>query len=85
MPNVCTVIVIICVTQSETSTAGILIEMYERSLPDDSTKFWACLRRAFPDALTNKQQYEACISNIAMVYIAGVRFAVHFRVHVSCR
>ena len=47
--------------------------MYEKDLPEESTKFWACLRRAFPDAKTDKHQHESCISNIAMVYMAGVR------------
>ena len=45
--------------------------MYARLLPEDSTAFWACLRRAFPDAMTDSKQYEQAVANVALVYAAG--------------
>ena len=51
--------------------AAFLEEMYSREMPEDSTAFWACLRRAFPDAMTDRAQYELAIANTGLVYAAG--------------
>lgn len=45
--------------------------MYARDLPEDSTAFWACLRRAFPTAMADAAEYEAAVANVALVYAAG--------------
>jgi hypothetical protein len=54
-----------------TPCAAILHEALQRELPDHSPAFWACLRRAFPDAATDARQYEKCLANVALVYFAG--------------
>ena len=48
-----------------------MAEMYARDLPEDSTAFWVCLRRAFPAAMTDAGEYEAAVANVALVYAAG--------------
>lgn len=46
--------------------------MYERPEPSqDNKSFWACLRRAYPDAMTDKEQYEGVVANSALIYGAG--------------
>jgi hypothetical protein len=51
--------------------AAILNEILERDVPDTSAAFWACLRRAFPDAKHDGVQYEKCLANVGLVYGAG--------------
>ena len=50
---------------------SLLSEIYARPLPEDSRALWACLRRAFPDAMQHAQQYEGALINAAMIYGAG--------------
>ena len=50
---------------------SVLEDIYERPLPDDSRALWACLRRAFPDAMQDARQYEGALINAAMIYGAG--------------
>ena len=58
--------------------AQIMAKSYVRPLPDDATAeadglpFWACLRRAYPDAMRDKKQYEDCMANFMLVYSAGL-------------
>jgi cytochrome P450 len=68
-----------CAARSHSSVtfhAEIVAEAYARDLPDSSKAFWACLRRAFPDAMRSKWQYERAISNVALVYAAGTETTV---------
>ena len=51
--------------------AEIWDQRLEQEVPEDSVAFWACLRRAYPDAATNAAQYESALANVAMVYAAG--------------
>ena len=52
--------------------ASIVREAYERDLPEDCTPFWACLRRAFPDAMSDEQQWEQAVSNACLLFSAGL-------------
>jgi cytochrome P450 len=56
---------------------AMLDEVYERPMSQDSKAFWACLRRAFPEAMSNKRQYEYAISNLATMYGAGSETTVN--------
>ena len=49
----------------------LVAETYARPMTDDDTAFWACLRRAFPDAKTDGEQYELAVANAALMYFAG--------------
>ena len=40
------------------SWEALLTEVYERPMPEDSRAFWASIRRAYPDALSDHAQYE---------------------------
>ena len=51
--------------------AAVLDEMLARPVDDESTAFWSCLRRAFPDAATDRGQYAEAMGNIAIMYAAG--------------
>jgi hypothetical protein len=46
-------------------------DIYTRDALECSTAFWACLRRAFPHAMTDTAEYEAALSNIGLVYAAA--------------
>lgn len=46
-------------------------EAYARPMSEQDTAFWACLRRAFPDAMTDRDQYERAIANTGLMYFAG--------------
>ena len=50
---------------------ALVKEAYARPLPDGSQAVWACLRRAFPNALHDKQQWEGAIANTGLLYMAG--------------
>jgi hypothetical protein len=59
------VVIITCALQpssTSSSSAGV---------PNGSAAFWACLRRAFPDAVRDAREYEKCLTNVALVYGAG--------------
>ena len=54
--------------------AALLEEIYARDLAEDSITFWACLRRAFPDAMsagTRSADYGGALANVSLVYLAG--------------
>ena len=57
---------------------SLIAEAYARPMPDDAEvaatgiPFWACLRRAFPDAMRDKREYEQCVANFMLVYGAGL-------------
>ena len=57
---------------------SLVAEAYARPMPDDAEvaatgiPFWACLRRAFPDAMRDKREYELCVANFMLVYGAGL-------------
>ena len=59
------------------SWEALLAEMYERPMPEDSRAFWACVRRAYPDALTDDKQYEGAITHLATIYGAGSETTVN--------
>ena len=58
--------------------SALIEEAYARPMPDatqtsaSGSPYWACLRRAFPDALTDSAQWEGCVSNTMLTYGAGV-------------
>ena len=56
---------------------ALMEEIYARDLPEDSVAFWACLRRAFPDAMrdTRSAEYGSALANISLVYLAGTETA----------
>jgi cytochrome P450 len=56
---------------------AMLQEAYERPMSEECTAFWACLRRAFPEAMSDKHQYERAISNLATMYGAGSETTVN--------
>jgi cytochrome P450 len=60
-----------CVARTQSACAGLIKEIYSRPLPEDSTAFWVCLRRAFPDALTSSKQHELAVANVGLIYSAG--------------
>lgn len=45
--------------------------MYAKPLPEKSSKFWASVRYAYPDAMTDDAQFELAVSNLAFIYMAG--------------
>lgn len=52
--------------------ADLTTEIYSKPAPPaDSTAFWAVLRNAFPDAMTDAAQRESFISNVSLLYGAG--------------
>lgn len=57
--------------QVRTVWEGLLRQAYSRDVPDGSTAFWACLRRAFPDAMSNSAQRESALVNAGFVFGAG--------------
>ena len=63
--------------------ASFVAEMFARPLPNDAelcdsgVPFWVCLRRAFPEAMTDKQAYERCLANTMLVYGAGLETTVN--------
>jgi hypothetical protein len=48
-----------------------MAEIYARPLPADSTRFWVCLRNAFPEAMSDESQYERALANMWVIYAAG--------------
>jgi hypothetical protein len=42
-------------------------EVYSRPDEPESVAFWACLRRAFPDAETDSEQWERALANGAVM------------------
>lgn len=46
-------------------------EAYSRPMKHDSTAFWACVRRAYPDALTDTAQWRHALASISLMYAAG--------------
>lgn len=46
-------------------------ESLQREVPDSSCAFWACIRRAFPNAATDVDEYNMALSNVGLVYGAG--------------
>lgn len=51
--------------------ARIAREAYTRPWEEDSPAFWACVRRAYPDALTDTLHWRRAMSNISLMYVAG--------------
>ena len=51
--------------------AGVLDESLQRDVPEGSCAFWACIRRAFPNAQDDPHEYELALSNVGLVYGAG--------------
>lgn len=46
-------------------------EAYERPIKESDSAFWACLRRAFPNALNDAKEWEQVLANTAVMYGAG--------------
>lgn len=59
------------------SWEALLADIYERPMQKDSRAFWACVRRAYPDAMADKAQYEGAISHLAIIYGAGSETTVN--------
>lgn len=53
------------------SWEAIAREAYERPMEEGSTAFWACVRRAYPEALTDRGQWEHAVTSISLIYAAG--------------
>ena len=50
---------------------------YTRPAPaEDNTAFWACLRRAIPNALTDKSAYDRAVANTGAMYLAATESTV---------
>lgn len=54
----------------------LLADIYERPMQAESRALWACLRRAYPEAMSSKAQHEGAISHLALVYGAGCETTV---------
>ena len=52
-------------------SADLVAAIFAKPPPGDSTAFWAALRNAFPDAMTDKAQLEGAVSNTSFIYAAG--------------
>ena len=46
-------------------------EAYERPMSDSDGAFWACLRRAYPNALNDEREWEQVLANTGLMYGAG--------------
>ena len=55
----------------------LLNQTYARPLPEGSRAFWACLRRAFPDAMTDAEERERALANTGLIYAAGSETTVN--------
>ena len=51
--------------------AELLRIVYAKPLPESSSKFWAAVRYAYPNALTDPAEYELALANLAFIYLAG--------------
>ena len=51
--------------------------IYERPMEEDSAAFWACIRRAWPDAMTDNEHYEEAIVAFSAFYFAGTETTVN--------
>lgn len=61
--------------------AELLARVYAKPLPEGSRTMWAALRRAYPDAMTDRHVYEAAISNLAFVYGASYETTANAAMH----
>jgi hypothetical protein len=60
-------------------------EVYSRPDDPESLAFWACLRRAFPDAQTDKKQWELALANGAGMCVSGHLRCACGRMHTVAR
>ena len=44
---------------------------YTRPAEEGSTAFWACVRRAFPNGLTDGAHWQRAVTSISLMYAAG--------------
>eukprot|EP00892_Ulva_mutabilis_P006221 jgi/Ulvmu1/3971/UM181_0005.1 len=49
----------------------VVREIFGKAPPEGSTTLWAALRQAFPEAMTDEQQFEDAVANVAFMYVAG--------------
>ena len=56
----------------------LLDHSFSRPEPAESnTAFWACIRRAYPNAMTDSEEKEGALVNIALMYGAGSETTVN--------
>ena len=56
----------------------LLDDAFSRPEPAESnTAFWACIRRAYPNAMTDSEEKEGALVNIALMYGAGSETTVN--------
>eukprot|EP00892_Ulva_mutabilis_P010423 jgi/Ulvmu1/7753/UM039_0061.1 len=59
----------------------LLRRVYARPMPEGSTAMWAALRRAYPEAMSDAQQFEAAVANVVVLYVAGFETAANAGLH----
>eukprot|EP00892_Ulva_mutabilis_P006220 jgi/Ulvmu1/3970/UM181_0004.1 len=52
---------------------GVVREIFGKAPPEGSTTLWAALRQAFPEAMTDEEQFEDAVANVAFMYVAGYK------------
>eukprot|EP00892_Ulva_mutabilis_P010420 jgi/Ulvmu1/7750/UM039_0058.1 len=50
---------------------GVVREIFGKAPPEGSTTLWAALRQAFPEAMTDEEQFEDAVANVGFMYVAG--------------
>ena len=50
--------------------AGLTRDVYSRPMPEGSTAFWATVRHAFPNAMSDPREFETAAANLSL-YIAA--------------